>query len=74
MYINPTALIVLFVLFLILWQSFRYLTYRVAHWLTVAAMVFIALAIINPAQTKVMVHHLWYWLLDAVHNIIYVLS
>ncbi len=74
MYINPAAVIVLFVLFLILWQSFRYLTYRVAHWLTIAAVVFVVLAIINPTHTRVMVHNLWYWLLDAVHKIIYVLS
>jgi hypothetical protein len=74
MYIDPTQLVVLIVIILVLWQAFRYLSYRISKWITTAVVILIVLAIINPYQTRIMVHNLWYFLVDAFHKILYVVS
>lgn len=74
MYIDPTQLVVLIILILVLWQALRYLSYRIAKWITTAVVVLIILAVIAPYQTRIIVHNLWFFLLNAFHNILYVVG
>lgn len=74
MYIDPAQIVIIAIIVLVLWQAFRYLSYRIAKWVTTAVVVLIILAIVNPYQTRIMVHNFWYFLVDSFHKILYVVS
>lgn len=74
MYLDPAQILLIVILVVLLYNAYRYISWRISSWIGTVVLIFIALAIIAPVQTRTMVHQLWFWLVDAFHRIVYVFS
>ena len=74
MYLDPAHVVIMVIIVLMLYNAYRYISWRIASWIGTAVLVLVVMAVIAPYQTRIMVHQLWYGLLEAFHRIFYVLS